>query len=344
MIDKTQAEVMQNWDKSSTPVVSITCVVFNHDKYIEDTLDGFLGQKTRYSFEILIHDDVSTDDTVLIIEKYRKKFPDIIKPIYQKVNQYSQGKNPLAILFSEIKGEYFAHCDGDDYWTDENKLEYQITKMKKYPNLDMSFHCVSKLMGKKKCQYYAKQAKDDRVFSIEEVILGGGEFCATSSLIFHSRVLKKIPKWFYKTTIGDYPIQVLGAASGEGALYLNRNMAIYRVGEPTSWTNSLSITKNSYSQLLLTNRFLNDLNNTLDRKYQREFFKVISSKNFAFLCKTSFSIEYREKLFRKFEYTLTPMQKFIWHFVLSKIRVTINSSFPKNIKLNTLRLLCFNGV
>ncbi len=340
MIDKTEEQVMQNWGKSINPIVSITCVVFNHEKFMEDTLDGFLMQNTSYSFEVLIHDDVSTDDTVSIIEKYRKKFPNIIKPLYQKVNQYSQGNNPLAILFSQVKGEYLAHCDGDDYWTDENKLQIQIDEMKKYPWLDMSFHYASELIGSKRCQSYGKRANEDTIFTTNEIILGGGEFCATSSLVFRTKLLAKIPDWFYTTMVGDYPIQVLGAASGGGALYINKNMSTYRVGDSTSWTFALKETKNSYSQLLLANRFLNDLNETLEKKYNQEFSKVIANKNFAFLCKTSFSIEYREKLFIEFKHTLTANQKLIWRFIFSKIRVIVNLPSPKNMKLKVVRWFC----
>jgi len=340
MIDITEKQVMQNWEETISPVVTITCVVFNHEKFIKDTLDGFLSQNTTYSFEVLLHDDVSTDNTVEIIEKYRKKFPNIIKPIYQKVNQYSQGNNPLAILFSEVKGEYMAHCDGDDHWTDVNKLQIQIDEMKKYPELDMSFHLASELIGSKKCQHYGKQAKKNMVFSTEEIILGGGEFCATSSLIFRRRLLKKIPNWFYKTMVGDYPIQVLGAASGKGALYINRDMCIYRVGDPSSWTSALKETENSYNQLFLANRFLNALNETLDKKYHKEFSNVIANKNFSFLCKTSFSIEYREKLYREFEHTLRARQKFIWHFIFSKIRAIVNLPSPRNMKVKLVRWFC----
>ncbi len=340
MIDKTEEQIMQNWKKSVYPMVTITCVVFNHEKFIEETLDGFLMQNTTFSFEVLLHDDVSTDGTIVIIEKYRKKFPHIIKPLYQDINQYSQGKNPLAILFSEVKGEFMAHCDGDDYWTDENKLQIQIDEMKKRPWLDMSFHYARERIGTKKCHTYGKRANEDTVFTTSEVILGGGEFCVTSSLVFRSKLLSKIPNWFYSTIVGDYPLQVLGAASGGGALYINRSMSIYRVGETNSWTSSLKQTENSYAQLLLANRFINDLNNTLEKRYQKEFSKVIADKNFAFLCKTSFDIEHREKLFEEFKETLSPMQKFIWHFIFKKIRRVINIPSPNNIKQKLFRWFC----
>jgi len=340
MINKTEEEIMQNWESRAIPTVSIACVVFNHEKYIEQTLDSFLAQETNFSFEVLIHDDVSNDGTIVLIEKYRAKYPNIIKPLYQDVNQYSEGKNPLGLLFPEVKGEYMAVCDGDDYWTDTQKLQIQIDEMKRYPWLDMSFHYASELMGGKRCQDFGKQAREDKIFTTQEVILGGGEFCATSALVFKSGLLNKVPSWFFTTMVGDYPIQVLGAASGKGALYIHKNMSIYRVGEAGSWTNALQSTENSYKQLCAANKFLNQLDETLEKQYSRAFAHVISKKNFAFLCKTSFPIEYREKLYKEFEHTLTAKQKLIWRFVFSKIRVSFNIPSPRSIKLKVVRWFC----
>ena len=72
------------------PLVSICCTTYNHEKYIAQTLDSFLNQKTEYSYEILIHDDASTDNTQAIIKEYAEKYPDLIFPILQTENQYSK--------------------------------------------------------------------------------------------------------------------------------------------------------------------------------------------------------------------------------------------------------------
>ena len=110
-----------------TPLVSIACLTYNHVNYIKQCLDGFLIQETDFSIEILIHDDASTDGTADIIRSYEKKYPEIIKPIYQNVNQYSQGiKISRTYNFSRVKGKYIAICEGDDYWTDPKKLQKQV--------------------------------------------------------------------------------------------------------------------------------------------------------------------------------------------------------------------------
>ena len=111
--------------ENNNPLVSICCITYNQEKYIRDTIEGFLMQKISFPIEIIIHDDCSTDNTADIIREYVDKNPELIKPVYQKENQYSQGKNIDSIVFSYAKGKYIAICEGDDYWTDPTKLQRQ---------------------------------------------------------------------------------------------------------------------------------------------------------------------------------------------------------------------------
>ena len=66
------------------PLVSVCCLAYNHAPYIRDCLEGFLMQQTDFPFEVLIHDDASTDGTADIIREYEAKYPEIIKPIYHR--------------------------------------------------------------------------------------------------------------------------------------------------------------------------------------------------------------------------------------------------------------------
>lgn len=115
--------------KEQTPVVSIICLTYNHAPYIRECLDGFLMQETDFPIEIIIHDDASTDGTTDIVKEYAAKYPDIIKPIIQKENQYSKHHNFGFIMencFSSAKGKYIAYCEGDDFWIDSKKLQKQV--------------------------------------------------------------------------------------------------------------------------------------------------------------------------------------------------------------------------
>ena len=110
------------------PLVSISCVTFNHVDYIRDCFEGFLSQQTNFSFEILVHDDASTDGTKAIIEAYTEKYPTVFFPICQSENQYSKGVRGLSTKYNipRVSGKYIAFSDGDDYWTDKQKLQKQF--------------------------------------------------------------------------------------------------------------------------------------------------------------------------------------------------------------------------
>ncbi len=128
MHQRKEPEIMQNWKVDiEKPVVSICSIIYNHENYIAEAIDGFLMQETSFPFEILINDDCSTDNTVNILREYEKKYPNIVKPIYQKENQYSKGiKMNSTYNFPRAKGKYIAICEGDDYWTDPLKLQKQV--------------------------------------------------------------------------------------------------------------------------------------------------------------------------------------------------------------------------
>lgn len=126
-----------------TPKVSIICITYNQEKYVRQALDGFVMQKTNFPFEVIIHDDASTDKTADIIREYQAKYPEIIKPIFQTVNQFSQGKDPIIhFMLDKIQGQYVAINEGDDYWTDENKLQKQADFLDAHPDFSVCFHPV----------------------------------------------------------------------------------------------------------------------------------------------------------------------------------------------------------
>lgn len=124
------------------PSVSIICPTYNHEEYISDAIESFLMQKVDFPIEIIIHDDASTDNTVNIIKRYEKKYPDLIKPIYQKENQYSKGKIPAHFVYKKATGKYIAICEGDDYWTDPYKLQKQFNFLELYPEYIAVTHNV----------------------------------------------------------------------------------------------------------------------------------------------------------------------------------------------------------
>lgn len=128
MINKSQDEIIKNWPNQwDKPLVSIRCLAYNHEKFIGLALDGFLMQETNFPFEVVVHDDASTDGTANIIREYEKKYPKIIKPIYETENQYSKHDGSLnRIMNRAYRGDYIAYCEGDDFWISSDKLQKQV--------------------------------------------------------------------------------------------------------------------------------------------------------------------------------------------------------------------------
>lgn len=126
---------------NKTPLVSISCITYNHAPYIREALEGFVSQQTDFPFEVLIHDDCSTDGTTEIIREYEAKYPEIIKPMYETENQYSLGK-PIGTQVWNLpraQGKYIALCEGDDYWTDPLKLQKQVDFLESHPDFGMCY-------------------------------------------------------------------------------------------------------------------------------------------------------------------------------------------------------------
>lgn len=124
-----------------SPLVSIFTLVYNQEQYLQQYLEGILLQKTNFSFEVLIHDDASTDKSADIIRKFQSLHPSIFKPIIQTENKYSQGTDiNLAYNFPRAKGKYIAICEGDDFWTDPYKLQKQVDFLEAHPHYNLCCH------------------------------------------------------------------------------------------------------------------------------------------------------------------------------------------------------------
>ncbi|MEX1211392.1 MAG: glycosyltransferase [Balneolaceae bacterium] len=118
------------------PLVSVCCITFNHEKFIRDAIESFLMQKTSFPFEIIIHDDASTDGTQEIIKEYSEVDPRII-PILREDNIKSTGVHIFPIASQIARGKYIALCEGDDYWIDPLKLEKQVAFLEENKNFTL---------------------------------------------------------------------------------------------------------------------------------------------------------------------------------------------------------------
>lgn len=221
-------------------MVTIRCLAYNHEPYIRRCLEGFVMQKTNFSFKAIVHDDASTDGTASIIREYAEKYPDIIKPILENENQYSKHDGSLTKIMNEhMHGKYIAICEGDDYWIDPMKLQKQVDFLEANPECSISFckvQCVSannmKLNQTIPFNSNIKKGIVTLADYIREEFRNGYWTFHTSSFVFRSDLLlgysKIIQNEFRKFPYGDMPILLYCLLNGNGC-YISDIGSCYRM-------------------------------------------------------------------------------------------------------------------
>ena len=218
-------------------VVSILCNTYNHRLYVRDALEGFVKQKTNFPFEVLVHDDASTDGTADIIRLYEQKYPDLIKPIYQKENQYSQPGGAARVKKLQkdrVRGKYVATCEGDDYWTHPHKLQKQFDFMESHPEYTLcgcSTRWLNMLTGKTVAYSVTKEDRD--VTLADFLCPSFGRPFPFVSFFLKTEIWKSRPYWGFP--VGDLPLTYYAAMKGKVHM-LADNMCTYRWHSKGSWT------------------------------------------------------------------------------------------------------------
>ena len=223
---------------SSSIKVSIVCITYNQVDYIRDALDSFLNQKTNFDYEILIHDDASIDGTADVIREYQNKYPDIIIAVLQKENQYSKGvKVATTYLYPKVRGKYVAFCEGDDYWTDPEKLQKQFDYMEQHEDCAMCMHNGLNVSKDKSTVFYSKPLSDAPTkYYIEDAIKGLGIKTVTNSYFYRSSILRENPPEFVKIApTGDYARVIVNALHGY-IYYSPETMSAHRCAAKNSLT------------------------------------------------------------------------------------------------------------
>lgn len=270
-------------------IVSVSCITYNHAKYIRQCLDGMLMQKTDFRYEILIHDDASTDGTDDIIREYETKYPDIIKPIYETENQYSKGIRISATYnYPRAKGKYIALCEGDDFWTDSRKLDRQVRFMEENTSCMLSAHSAYLIDAESNKQLAIKQLGNKvKFYDIKDCISGFGREVCTNTLMFRRCIIHNTPQFYETAPNGDYIIPIIASLHGDIA-YLPYLMAAHRLLSSSSVTKSWL---DHYSLRESYNIRYDEMLDAIDRFTQHRYSNLVEEEHFNLWFRTYISYD-----------------------------------------------------
>lgn len=274
---------------NTSPLVTILCLVYNHEQYLRQCLEGFVMQKTNFKFEAIVHDDASTDNSASIILEYAAKYPDIIKPIIETENQYLKRDGSLGkIMDSHIHGKYVAYCEGDDYWIDSLKLQKQVEYLEKNPEYVLSYTSY-KTYYEDECKYYFYKYKPSlsHTFSPLDVL---SQKCGilTLTVVVNSAIAKKVrscDEFLFSGAFLMGDTQLWYSLAKEGKLhYLPDYTAVYRKhnDSATRGTNPKSFYRFSLSSYEMR-RYLCERDD-LPSDYQKNIMVEYDKRLYDYLC------------------------------------------------------------
>ena len=224
-------------------MVTVVCVTYNHEQYIAEALDSFLMQKTNFKFKVFVGEDCGSDRTADIVREYAARYPDIVVPFIREKNLGST-RNFLDMC-EKATSPYIAVCDGDDYWTDEYKLQKQFDYMEAHPDYRFCFAKTEMLPTETWPHYDYYKANSQGKYIMPDCYPGyhlpkapltmhdfinhnGVGF--TNTFFFRWNYDVQYPSWFMEGIIGDVPLKLMQLGDGKAG-YIEDVVSVYRINE-----------------------------------------------------------------------------------------------------------------
>ena len=213
------------------PIVTVWCLAYNQKDFIRDALEGFVMQKTTFPFEVIVHDDASTDGTTAIVQEYARQYPEIIKPVIETENQWQKGglKYIIHIMNEKYRnGKYIAFCEGDDYWTAPHKLQQQVDFLESHSEYSMCFHSAKKKYETKARAWINCENIEDRDYDATDIFVNWT--VPTASVMCRREAMEFYANLKHPERIQNYDIFIFLSCAMIGKLRgMHEQMSVYRI-------------------------------------------------------------------------------------------------------------------
>lgn len=275
---------------TKSPRLSVLITAYNHESYLRQAVESAVTQKTNFEFEIVIGEDCSKDETRALSIELQKKYPLRVRLLLMKINTGGHGN--FISTFNELRGEFVAILDGDDFWTDEYKLQKQVDFLDAHLDYSGCFHDVSRVdLSGNLLESATIPAHVPEDVSFEQIFSENA--IPHVSVVYRKSLLKSFPDWYPTLWLGDWSCYVL--LTHEGPLrYLRENMAAYRWGSG-AWSSRRRI--ENIGALV---RCLECYNRHFDYRYRRLIDPRILEKRFDIVVVELEEKNYRQALIESF--------------------------------------------
>lgn len=213
------------------PIVTVWCLAYNQKDFIRDALEGFVMQKTTFPFEVIVHDDASTDGTTAIVQEYARRYPDIIKPVIETENQWQKGglKHIINVMNENYRnGKYIAFCEGDDYWTAPQKLQQQVDFLESHAEYSMCFHSAKKKYETTARAWINCENIEDRDYDATDIFVNWT--VPTASVMCRREGMEFYANLKHPERIQNYDIFIFLSCAMIGKLRgMHEQMSVYRI-------------------------------------------------------------------------------------------------------------------
>lgn len=304
--------------------VSVRCMTYNQASYIVEALNGFCMQQTSFPYVCCILDDASTDGEQDVIRKYLEDYFDLndnsvvknedtddyfltfaqhksnrncyFAVFYLKYNHYKIWNRKYQYISQwEYVAKYIAMCEGDDYWTDSQKLQKQYVFMEAHPECSLCFHPNYRLYTNgKRIDHYPRIKKN--VYGTKDLIILGGPLMATSSLFFRIfDIVGNLPKFWANAPVGDVPLRLYLSTKGMVG-YIDEIMTVYRKESYGSWSRKNRSIRVWVDFIGKMNKLYEDFDEYTNKRYH---YAIVVKKGLNYMiCLKGIFSAYKKKLFK----------------------------------------------
>lgn len=251
------------------PVVAVGITAYKHEKYIEKCLTSVLSQQGSFQLRVVIAEDSSGDNTASIIKKVLRENENTDAEIIFIENTQNLGLIPNLLQVFQSLGtcDYFTFCEGDDYWTDKNKIQKHINFLNEHQNCSMTFNRLMLYWEKKKkFEEYKPQLelKKDMISAYE---LADFNIIGTLSCSFYTgQYLKDIDYSIFTENLSDWIFNLYFSYTFGDIGMVDEPLTVYRKHNQSSWT-GMEETK----KWITLSRILDYYNGYFDYEFDEKF-------------------------------------------------------------------------